>query len=128
MDGLTKVVTELLELGIEAKIWIDGSFATQKNDPSDVDILVEVSGEFYDAATAQQRQLLDGLNDNIYKKTLKVDSRTWNVFDDKGHPDYWDSIWMQAYWLKVFGFYRDDGPNVHETKGIPILTLPGCDK
>lgn len=128
IQGLETVVTEMLAAKIEGKIWIDGSFLSEKIDPSDVDILAELRGEFYESATIDQRQIMDAIDQNIHKAGLRVDSRSWKFYDDKGHADYWDSVWWQGFWLKHFGFYRDDGPNSYMTKGIALLILPGCDQ
>lgn len=128
MQGVETVAKEMLAATIEAKIWIDGSFVSEKIDPSDVDILVEIRGEFYESANVDQRKIIDALDENLYKAGLRVDSRSWKFYDDKTHPDYWDSVWWQSFWLKHFGFYRDDGPNSYETKGIALLILPGCDQ
>jgi hypothetical protein len=54
------------------------------------------------------------------------DSHFWVEYDDRSHPNYWNSEWWKAYWLKMFGFYRDDGANSHETKGMVRLNLPAC--
>lgn len=128
MDGLEKVIQDLLAAKIEAKIWIDGSFVSQKIDPSDVDILAEISGEFYDGTTPEQRRLLDALNDNVYKNSLGVDSRAWSFYDDRSHAEYWNSQWWRGYWINFFGFCRSDGLNQYETKGMALLVLPGCDQ
>lgn len=128
MQGLEIVAQNMLNAKIEAKLWVDGSFLTKKLDPSDVDILVELRGEYYDSASSDQIQLLEALDANAYKDKLRVDSRTWKFYEDEGHPDYWGSRWWQAYWLKFFGFYSDDGPNSYETKGMALLIFPGCDK
>jgi len=128
MQGLEIVVADMLAAKIEAKIWVDGSFVSEKIDPGDVDILAELRGEFYDVTTPEQRRLLDALNGNIHKDSLRVDSRAWSFYDDSSHPDYWNSVWWRGYWLNYFGFYRNDGPNSYETKGIALLILPGCDQ
>lgn len=122
MQGLETVVTELLAAKIEAKIWVDGSFVSQKIDPLDVDILVELQGGFYDVTTPEQRMLLDALNQNVHKDSLKVDSRAWSFYDNE------DSLWYKSFWLSFFGFYRVDGPNSFDTKGMAVLVLPGCDQ
>ena len=122
MQGLETVVTELLDAKIEAKIWVDGSFVSQKINPGDVDILVELRGEFYDITTSEQRKILDAYDANDYKESLKVDSRSFKFYDDQ------HSVWYRGFWLTFFGFYRIDGPNSHDTKGMALLTLPGCDQ
>ena len=36
-------VTELARLGVHGDVWIDGSYATKKPDPRDVDVVLSVS-------------------------------------------------------------------------------------
>ena len=123
MKGLNAVVDRLIEAGIQGEIWVDGSFLTEKLDPSDVDILLALKGEFFDSASDDQKEVIKWVHSNL-KTTHMCDSRAW-VFYDRSHPEYWNSEWWRAYWLKLFGFYRDDGPNVYETRGMALLVLPG---
>jgi hypothetical protein len=37
-------ITPLINTGISCDVWMDGSFITQKEDPEDVDILIEYDG------------------------------------------------------------------------------------
>lgn len=128
MQGLETVALEILAAKIEAKIWVDGSFMSVKLNPGDVDILVEVRGEFYDTASPKQVKILDDHDLNVYKEKLKVDSRSWKFYPDKDHPSYWDSQWQYSFWIKHFGYYRDDGRNLYDTKGMALLKIPGCEK
>lgn len=91
-------------------------------DPRDVDILVELQGEFYDTTTPEQRKLLEAIEANAYKESLKVDSRSFNFYDDQ------DSVWLRSFWVNFFGYYRLDGPNSFDTKGMALLILPDCDQ
>ena len=75
MQGLMKVVADLVAAKIEAKIWVDGSFVSHKINPGDVDILVELQGVFYDTTTPEQRKILEAIDSNAYKESLGVDSR-----------------------------------------------------
>ncbi len=122
MNGLEDVVKKLKEKSILGEIWIDGSFVTKKIDPNDVDILLAINGNFYDNCTDEQREVIDWVNSNL-KDTHRCDSYLFNFFDDKQHQGYWESEWWRSYWLHRFGFYREDGPNVYETKGIALITI-----
>ncbi len=124
MDGLQFVVQRLVSSGIIGEIWVDGSFVTHKIDPDDVDILLMVDGKFFDNASAQQKEVMKWVQANLKDPHL-CDSKFW-VSYDRSHPDYAVSEWWHAYWLKMFGFYRDDGPNAYETKGMVRLLLPAC--
>jgi uncharacterized protein DUF6932 len=103
------------------QIWVDGSFVSTKVDPTDVDILLEVHGAFYDQATDEQKAIIAWVDSNL-KTSHKVDSRAWNFYD-RDNPEHWSSVWWRGYFLKLFGFYRDDGPNMLETKGMALIVL-----
>ncbi len=124
MNGLEAVVDRLIKAGIQGEIWVNGSFVTEKLDPSDVDILLEIKGEFFDNTSREQKEVIEWVHSNL-KATHLCDSRIWVAYD-RSHLDYWRYEWFRAYWLKLFGFYRDDGPNVYETKGMALLVLPRC--
>lgn len=124
MDGLEIVVKRLVSAGILGEIWVDGSFVTEKIDPSDVDLLLMVDGQFFDNATQEQQEIMKWVQANL-KGSHLCDSNLW-VSYDRNHPDYWTSEWFRAFWLKLFGFYSDDGPNAYETKGMVRLVLPAC--
>ncbi len=68
-DGImTKLETIIDTLGkekIEADVWADGSFLTEKIDPEDSDILLHVQGDYYDNATPEQRKVIDWVNSNL---------------------------------------------------------------
>jgi len=58
LDGLRIVVTRVASVGIIGEIWVDGSFVTQKIDPTDVDILLMVNGAFFDSANSEQQEAM----------------------------------------------------------------------
>ncbi len=65
---MTKLETIIDTLGkekIEADVWADGSFLTEKIDPEDSDILLHVQGDYYDNATPEQRKVIDWVNSNL---------------------------------------------------------------
>ncbi|MEO7859269.1 MAG: hypothetical protein ABIU05_02310 [Nitrospirales bacterium] len=124
MDDLEIIVKRLVFAGILGEIWVDGSFVTDKIDPSDVDILLMVDGKFFENASPEQKEIMKWVQANL-KASHLCDSNLWVEYDKK-HPEYWSSEWFRAYWLKLFGFYNDDGPNSYETKGMVRPILPLC--
>ena len=120
MIGLEDVVDRLLKAGVVGEIWTDGSFLTEKIDPEDVDILLHVQADFYNRATDAQRALIDWVGSNL-KAAHRVDSYLWLEHQRQtGDSDYWDALWDRSYWIRQFGFSRED-----EVKGMAILVLPG---
>lgn len=54
MNGLWIVAGQLSCWGIRCKLWIDGSFLTEKIDPKDVDLAVVLEPGFLDNANTEQ--------------------------------------------------------------------------
>jgi hypothetical protein len=65
MAGLEHVIAEVQKTGLEAEIWIDGSFLTEKVNPEDSDIVVRITGQAYSKATSAQLAILDWLEGDL---------------------------------------------------------------
>lgn len=114
MAGLETVLMRLQHDSIEAEIWIDGSFVTDKEDPADSDIVAVVRSESVENATAPQFATLGWLATNLKTDLLchlfiHVEH---DPFDEAGQF----SAWMRSYWIKQFGFGRSA-----ELKGIAVI-------
>lgn len=116
MLGLEKLVSELLNQSIVGELWIDGSFVTQKINPDDVDVVLRIDGVFYEQATDEQRGIIDRLSEDL-KADYHCDSYTLMQFPE-GHPLYWEGEYQYAYWMRQWGFNREDN-----TRGIAVLIL-----
>lgn len=117
MDGLEFVVGKLCECGVVGEIWADGSFLTEKIQANDVDLILRVSGEYYDSeATDEQRATMDWVGNNLRADHL-CDSYLHFEYAE-GHPRHWLGEYMKAYWMKQWGFGRN-GP----FKGIAVVEL-----
>jgi hypothetical protein len=114
MTGLEQVLAEMQRVGIEADVWINGSFLTVKDDPEDSDIVLCVDSDFADKCTPPQEAVLNWIAGNL-KTGLLCDSYVFCRYPE-GHPDFWVGEWMYAYWLRQFGFSRQDGP-----KGLALI-------
>ncbi len=100
MDGLEVVVSRLSNGGVRGNLWIDGSFVTEKVDPSDVDVLLWASLGAYNSASTDTKALYDWVASNL-KNSHHVDSYVW--FDGAdGESDYW-----RGYYIAFFGFGSD---------------------
>jgi hypothetical protein len=100
-------IEKFSEVGLKAEIWIDGSYSTQKPEPSDMDILI-----VYDMNEANQLPL-----DKKYllKELLNRDlSKIRYSIDILLLPS--DDINFRSYWRGWFGFSRTEQP-----KGIPRI-------
>ena len=117
MHGLQKVLDRLDWAGVEAEVWVNGSFLTQKMDPEDSDIAVRVSYNVYESGTAEQRAVLDWLGNEDLKPDYLCHSFFW-VEWPVSHPMYWVGEYERAYWLRQWGFSRGE-----EYKGIAVVKL-----
>ena len=105
--GLVQLLGKLKELAPKFEVWLDGSFATHKPEPEDVDVAV-----FYDINEVNAL-------DNEEKKSLEVlathvDTKVRYNCDIYFIPNHDPS--MRSYWRGWFGFARGEVP-----KGIPRL-------
>jgi hypothetical protein len=118
MAGLEALVQQLVAVGIVAELWVDGSFLTEKIDPEDVDASLRIMSEMWDNASTEQRRTLEWLAGADLKAAYACDLYLWIDYP-LGHPDYWVGQYMQAYWMRQWGFSRGQ-----EFKGIAVLRLP----
>ena len=58
MKGLESLVAALNAEGLPIRVWVDGSFTTEKLNPRDVDVLVRVTDHDLTNATDRQKQTL----------------------------------------------------------------------
>jgi len=118
MDGLVAVIARLQAAGIVGELWIDGSLLTEKIDPDDSDVVLRVSGEFYDSATPSQRGVLDWWEGDL-KKEYRCHSSMFFEWSES-HPLYSVGLWNRSYWIRQWGFSRGE-----DYKGIAVIELRG---
>ena len=117
MDGLADVIGQLNATGMRAKVWVDGSFLTEKLNPRDSDILVNVEASDFSSFTVDQLSKCTWINTNL-RSNYKCDAYLLLRYS-KPHPlaDFTD--YMHAYWLRQYGFSRAD-----VVKGMAVVDLP----
>jgi hypothetical protein len=121
--GLTSLLAELSAAGMTGNVWIDGSFVTQKIDPSDCDLVVEAPGiQVLDQGPPVLQKLLRTRFKAERAQTKVVYRCDAFLFPDYPvvHVDYGLSMSLRAYWLKQFGFDRAG----KQPKGMAVVTLP----
>jgi hypothetical protein len=98
--------------------FINGSFVTNKDDPSDVDTVVFIDGDMVDALPpADQAKLLALLSGPATKASHMCDAYFCPIYP-VGHPAH-DAVRVKRkYWMGEFGFDRADNP-----KGIVTVTI-----
>ena len=116
MAGLEAVVQKLLGDGVTGELWVDGSFLTEKIDPEDVDIVLRLEPSFVNSATSEQHATIDWVNNGL-RADHYCDSYLFVEFP-QGDPREHEGQWGRAYWIRQYGFNRDD-----ESKGIAVISL-----
>ena len=118
LGGLGELVSELNASGVSGDLWIDGSFATRKVDPSDADVLFVCSGEAFDTGTNEYKKAINWLNSNL-KTALMCESYVLFTYPE-GHDLYTDYRWTEGFYIGRWGW--SDG---FEAKGIIVLKVSG---
>lgn len=101
MQGLETVIFALIAGRIVGELWIDGSFVTEKIDPEDVDLLLRVPAEIYDADPAR-RAVIDWASREELLQTHFCDSYKWVEYN-YGHPLFRSSEADRRYWTNWYG-------------------------
>jgi len=109
--NLTKLVIDPLQkLDIDATVWINGSYLTEKECPDDIDLVVEISSS--SLSNKQSEELILIISDiQNRKSTYHLDLYLFDK-DTCDRSDYWDD------W-----FSHDRGNN---PKGYVILNIGGA--
>lgn len=95
---LSIFVQQLRETGLTGKIWLDGSFTTEKPDPSDIDITVFIDQNSLLPLDANQMKAVDDLLD----RTTAAERFGLDLYVDIAGDFH-----REAYWRGVFGFCHD---------------------
>ncbi|MCS1410953.1 MAG: hypothetical protein M2R45_04148 [Verrucomicrobia subdivision 3 bacterium] len=117
MDGLERVTAEIVRHDIVSKIWIDGSFLTEKIEPDDVDVVVEIELTFRQQATQKQKDVINWILSDL-KPSHYCHSFLLEVYPS-GHPKAHLNKQNRDDWMHVFGFSRQGQP-----KGIAVVQTP----
>lgn len=118
MKGLESLVSTLNSAGLPMRIWIDGSFTTEKLNPKDVDLVVCVKEDDLANATKGQKQAIWWVAQADLVPSHRCDAYVLFEYRE-GHPLKEEGEWQRAYWLRQFGYSRQD-----KLKGLAVLTLP----
>lgn len=97
--ALMNFVLDLKNLGAgEFYIWVDGSFATKKRIPGDIDLVAFLSEKPYQRITHQLALLSSQYKDNL--------DAFFVVEYPENHPDFNITIVQKMKWHELFGFDR----------------------
>jgi len=93
-------LNQFKELGLQAEIWIDGSFATHAPDPSDIDVV------FY--FKAEQVDLLDEERKEKFERLFQSRKFMKNLYNVEVFYGMMGSIYDYNQWTYVFGTCYDN--------------------
>jgi hypothetical protein len=118
MENLETLISGLRLIGISGKIWIDGSFLTEKIDPNDVDVLLDLQDEMFGNLRPPQKIDVDWLQQNEeIRRDYYCDCHVLISWPPE-HPSYAHGEWLRAFYHKLFGW-----DEFYEMKGIAIVVL-----
>ncbi|WP_141098535.1 DUF6932 family protein [Rhodoblastus acidophilus] len=116
MDGFRRHTDELKAIIAEYIQLIDGSFASNKNDPGDIDLVCFIDGDKVDALPPDlQMKLRNLLLGKQTKNTRHCDAYFCPSYPDT-HPNFEAYRANRKYWMGEFGYDRTDVP-----KGIVVV-------
>ncbi len=119
-DSLQLLVSELRGHNLlPAKLWLDGSFLTEKIDPDDLDLCVEIEVDRINSATPTAVDFLRRLSNH----ELHGDPRKLHTFlipsAPVGHPDRMNYLATCSHWERDFGVALIS----KERKGIALMEV-----
>jgi hypothetical protein len=112
METLSTLVKSINDSGIPARLWIDGGFLTEQENPEEIDVTMIVMASAFRAMTADQRAFFDWFRStSLYDK-----HRCYNyaLVLDGERDDF-----LHRYWLRQYGFDDD-----RRKKGVAEILLP----
>jgi len=116
--NLVEVTKLLCAEGVKGKLWINGSFTTEKIDPDDIDLVLHIQGHCYDKGTEKFRTSIDLLIGNL-KHAMQYDTYVAMEYPPD-HPLFAQWFWDYAFYHKRWGWSREN-----EVKGILTLAING---
>lgn len=124
MGGLESFIKSLTGHQITGKLWVNGSFLTEKIDPDDADLVIEFDVDIYDSGTDLTRALLDKMASEIeedreyFMDYYYCDPYLLAVFPENEKELYEITERQRKYWIKKFASDRRGKP-----KGLALVEI-----
>ena len=99
--GLKRYLAALKGIGVKFEIWIDGSFATEKENPSDIELVVFGSESEINQLPVETQHQLVSLFDRVNIKHETGCDVLFAVAENQN---------LRSYWRGWYGFDRDENP------------------
>lgn len=97
-------VKRIKKLKVKCEIWIDGSFATEKVDPQDIDVVIFISSSDIRKLTAEKKLELETLTN----QRLTEQQRKESICDS--YLAFSEDVLDRRFWEKTFGKSRQETP------------------
>ena len=115
--------TELEGFGMSYSTWINGSFTTTKPDPSDIDVVLLMSGPKLDALPQDERRRLRALcNPRLAEQQFRCHTQLVPVYPFESPNFSLLTSPQLSYWTRVFGLHtKNNQPKailVVESRGV----------
>jgi len=115
LSKIQELIAEISNARITSEVWVNGSFLTEKINPSDSDLVVRVDGLIHNNLSIDQEAVLNRI---LKQEFDSCDSYLFYKYP-KEHYSFWEGEYMYAEWLKQFGFSRGE-----ELKGVAVIETP----
>ena len=112
INRLSAYISEVLSLGLNTEIWIDGSFSTYKPDPQDVDVVFLFDENEIHDLNDRKKQLFEELF--LKRELIKARYSVDVYFIDRNDEN------EKQKWITTYGF---DSKKMN-SKGIYKIQLP----
>ena len=106
LDGL---IARLNQASIPCEVFVDGSLLTAKPEPGDIDVMVGVDSDVYDALDASQRRVLSEITeepdpnmDSLAFVSYPRDHPNRRVNEEVGNPGEAYGLEHSEVWLKGY--------------------------
>jgi len=109
LTRFSALIDRFKETGLTAEIWIDGSFATLKPDPGDIDVIFFVDASIVNLLPADKQKIIMDLNNRQYSN-IRYNCDVFIIPSQDTNN--------RSYWRGWFGFSRNEEP-----KGIIRLYI-----
>lgn len=115
LQGFQKLFVIVRSFSFLNEIWVDGSYMTKKNNPSDIDILLLIDLVKYDSVTKEFARKFEGLQDEFGKGRACCDIK-YGFQYPASHANAMDAKENLKFYQNWFGTTR-----VGAQKGIAVI-------
>jgi hypothetical protein len=96
--GFGSFLNEFKKLNLKAEIWIDGSFATEAPDPSDVDVVFYFKKEEVEGLPSNQKQIFERLfQSRKFMKGMYSVEVFYGEIGNNANYNYWQRVFGTCY-------------------------------